>query len=163
MADNFQLDVNVWVPDGTNHPNIAVAQDRIFYDFDDSTDEILVSSPFVWPEAYTGSGTLKATISYIMTSATSGDVIWTVAVEAVTAADAVDLDSASDFDTANSVTDTVPGTQGYLAQATVTLTNADSVASGDMVRIKLTRDADNGSDTATGDARLLGVKIFEEA
>jgi len=43
----------------------------------------------------------------------------------------------------------------------ITLTNADSVAAGDYVRIAINRDADNGSDTATGDAYLLAVEVRE--
>ena len=69
----------------------------------------------------------------------------------------------SSFDTANTVNATVPATAGYVDVLTVTLANRDGVAAGDMLRIKLERDADDGTDdTATGDARVLWVEIWEE-
>jgi hypothetical protein len=115
------------------------------------------------PASYTGSGSLKADIFYMMASATSGKVDFDVLVEAITTADALDLDSASSFDSANSGDQAVPSVAGYLGQVTITLTNKDSVAAGDYVRIRLERDADDATnDTATGDARVLLVVIREE-
>lgn len=117
------------------------------------------------PSAYTGSGTLKADIHYMMASATSGTVNFEVSVEAVTAADATDLDAGESFDSVNSGSATVPGTAGYLGVMTITLTNKDSVAAGDYVRLKLDRDGDDGGsdDTATGDAYVMLVVVREEA
>jgi hypothetical protein len=44
----------------------------------------------------------------------------------------------------------------------VTLTNADSIAAGDLVRISISRDADDGTnDTATGDLYLLAAELRE--
>ena len=37
----------------------------------------------------------------------------------------------------------------------------DSLAVGESFRIKITRDADNGSDTMAGDAQLFAVKVKE--
>lgn len=166
MANNFEivLPVNSFVSPSTNFPQRAVVQNRPYLAFDDTTTETTYSIAVPWPVAYTGSGTLKCDVFYIMASATSGAIEWEVGVEAITPADAVDLDSASSFDTVNTGTDTVPGTAGYLGKITVTLTNKDSVAAGDLVRISLARDADDGTnDTATGDARVLSVRIYEEA
>lgn len=165
MARNFTLhfDPDSLVPDSTSHPDRGVVQHRHFWGFDAATVETLRTKQFAFPDEYTGSGTLKADVYYIMESATSGSVDWEVSVEAITEADAVDLDSAESFDTANAGNETVPATAGYLAVMTITLTNKDSVASGDLVRMKVERDADDGTnDTASGDARLLGVEIYEE-
>lgn len=95
-----------------------------------------------------------AKIQYAMASATSGKVDFEVSVMAVTDADAQDLDADS-YDAVNAVNDTVPGTAGYLDELSVALANADSVAAGDYVRIKLERDADDGTDdTAAGDCEV---------
>ncbi|MCL4822575.1 MAG: hypothetical protein KJZ57_00025 [Anaerolineales bacterium] len=57
---------------------------------------------------------------------------------------------------------TAPGTAGYIDQFTATLTNKDSVAAGDYVRIRLMRDADDGTnDTASGDCYVLMAEIRE--
>lgn len=166
MADNFSKDLPAtgWTIPSSGGCSRGIVQNRPFLAFDDTTVEGARSAPFQMPADYTGSGTLKADIYYKMASATSGKVDFEVAVEAVTAADAVDLDSAESFDTANAANETVPGSAGYLGKLTVTLANKDSVAAGDMVRLKLERDADDGTDdTASGDARVLLVTIREEA
>lgn len=166
MANNFEKDLPAsgWVIPSSNGCSRGIVQNRPFLAFDDTTVEGARSAPFQMPAAYTGGGTLKADIFYMMASATTGKVDFEVAVEAVTAADSVDLDSAESFDTANAANQTVPGTAGYLGKLTVTLTNKDSVAAGDMVRLKLERDADDGTDdTASGDARVLFVTLREEA
>jgi hypothetical protein len=99
----------------------------------------------------------------MMASATSGNVDFEVAVEAITDADATDLDATTSFDTVNSSGATaVPGTAGYIDQVSITLTNADSIAAGDLVRISVSRDADDGTnDTATGDLYLLAAEVRE--
>jgi len=166
MANNFEitLPAQAFVAAATNGPSLSYVQDRLRLDYDDSTKETAYSAAFRMPAAYTGTGTLFAVVQYAMASATSGTVEFEVAVEAVTPADALNLNSASSFDTANSGTETVPGTAGYLSEIAITLTNKDSVAAGDLVRLSLARDAaDATNDTATGDARVLGVTIFEEA
>jgi hypothetical protein len=33
-------------------------------------------------------------------------------------------------------------------------------ATGELVQFRVYRDADNGSDTHTGDAQLIGIKIY---
>ena len=130
--------------------------------FDASTAET-AQWTFVAPQGLTG--TLSAVVSYMMASATSGKVDFTGSIEAVTSGDAVDLDAGDGFDTANAIAaPTVPGTAGYMQQFTITFTNADSIAAGDLVRFKLTRDAtDATNDTATGDCYILAVEIRDGA
>lgn len=166
MANNFEISLPAqsFVLPSTAYPNRGVVQNRPFVSFDDSTVEGVRIGPVQMPAAYTGSGTLKADIHYIMASATADKVDFEVSVEAFTAADAVDLDAGESFDTANAADQTVPGTAGHLGVLTITLTNKDSVAAGDYVRLKLERDADDATnDTATGDARVLMVVLREEA
>ena len=148
------------VSDSTRIEEVSVGgTTRHVVTFDASSNEDAIFTVPSFP-SFQSDATLKVKLHCIMTSATSGDVDLDVAVEAITAADSVDLDAATSFDTANSTNNTtVPGTAGHLFDVTVTLTNKDSVAAGDYVRIKLTRDA--SSDTATGDLRVLGGSVFE--
>lgn len=167
MADNFTVELppDSWLPNATNGPAQAciATYDLPYMAFDDSTKETAFSKIIRCPSGYTGSGTLKADIDYIMATATSGTVDWEVSVQAVTPGDSLDMDAGESYDTLNSNSGTVPGTAGYPQRITVTLTNKDSIAAGDLVRLKLARDAADGTnDTATGDARVLCVTLREE-
>lgn len=127
--------------------------------FDASTNESAQWGGIA-PQGLTG--TLTAIITYMMASATSGDIDWDVSLEAITDGDATDLDAGDSFDTVNSTDNTtVPATAGYIDQVTVTLTNTDSIAAGDYFRLRVTRDA--ASDTAADDAYLLSVELRDSA
>ena len=108
------------------------------------------------PDDY--ASTPVAKLQWLAASATSGAVVWDVRISATTPADSTDVD-AQDFASANTATTAVPGTAGYLAETTVTLTNADSLAAGDFVVLRVARAATDGSDTAAGDVELLAVAI----
>lgn len=104
--------------------------------------------------------TLTAVVYYAMASATTGGVVFDVAVEAVTPTDALDLDATTSFDTTNTGTDaSVPATAGYMETISITLTNKDSIAAGDYFRLRLTRDHDHATDTATGDAHVFAMEL----
>jgi hypothetical protein len=86
-------------------------------------------------------------------------VIWNAAFERMDTALDIDADS---FATAiAAAAATVPGTSGFPKYTTISFTNAqaDGIVAGEMYRLKITRDADNASDTAAGDAELLGVEV----
>ena len=146
----------------SNFPGLATINTRPVLAYDASTQETAYWT-LVAPQGLTG--TMTAVISYMMASATSGNVEFEVAVEAITDADATDLDATTSFDTVNSSGSTaVPGTAGYIDQVSITLTNQDSVAAGDLIRISVSRDADDGTnDTATGDLYLLAVELRDAA
>lgn len=110
-------------------------------------------------------GTQTAIITYCMASATTGLVDFEVSVQALSDGDAVDIDAATSFDTVNAITaPTVPATAGHIDQVTCTLTNADSMAAGDLVVFKLERDADDATnDTATGDCYVITVEWRDAA
>lgn len=109
-------------------------------------------------------GTLTLVLSVAMASATTGNVIMRGAVEAITDGDAINSSAATSFDTANSSAATaVPGTAGYIKQISITLTNADSIAAADYVRVSIDRDAANAGDTATGDLFLLIAELRDAA
>lgn len=165
MARNFEISFapSAFIPPSSAHADRGVIQNRDYMAFDATTVEAMYTQAVQMPASYTGSGTLKADILYAAASATSGKFDLEVSAEALTAADAIDTDSASSFDTANAGNQTVPGTAGYLGLLTITLTNKDSVAAGDMVRFKLERDADDATDdTATGDCRVFSMTVYEE-
>jgi hypothetical protein len=150
------------LPDGTTN-NAAPAMQRVKSSatapgiyalqlaFDASTEEWVTWS-FRMPDDYASGPVLK--VLWKATSATSGGVVWDGRVSATSSGDSQDVD-AQDFDSANTATGTAPGTAGYLLETSITLTNADSVAAGDFVVIRLARAAANGSDTATGDAEMM--------
>ena len=126
-------------------------------DFDDATDESAVFVSIIPEAASLGSG-LKIRLHWMATTATSGDVVWDVSLERMT----TDLDSDS-FDTIASGTAAANGTSGILTVTEITLTTIDSVTAGDGFRLKVTRDANNGSDTMTGDAELVVCEVRSAA
>ncbi len=140
-------------------PQLLTVNQRPVLAFDAATNETAYWT-LVAPQGVTG--TMTVIISLMMASAITGDTDWDVAVEAVTSGDAVDLDATTSFDAVNSTDNTVvPGTAGHMQQITVTLTNNDALAAADYIRISLTRDA--VSDTAAGDAYVLGAEFRDAA
>jgi hypothetical protein len=126
-------------------------------DFDDATDESAVFVSIMPEAASLGSG-LKIRLHWMATTATSGNVVWDVSLERMT----TDLDSDS-FDTIANGTAAANGTSGILTVTEITLTTIDSVTAGDGFRLKVTRDANNASDTMTGDAELVVCEVRSAA
>lgn len=86
-------------------------------------------------------------VLYWLSAGTANAVEWEVEVEAITPGDSVDLDAADSFDTTNAAAGaTVPATAGFMTTTTIALTNRDSMAAGDHVRIRITRDGTNDSN-----------------
>ena len=109
-------------------------------------------------------GTWTGVVSYAMASATTGGVAFDIAAEAVTAADVLNMGTATSWDTVNGGNaGTVPGTALYMNQISVTLTNMDSVAAADLLRFSVARDVADGADTATGDAYVFAIEIRDGA
>jgi len=134
---------------------------RVGLAFDDSADEAACTGMFMMPSEYTGSGTLKADICYYTASATSGDLGMVCGVEAITDGDSIDMEADQGFDTgATAQTKTVPGTAGHPDILTYTLTDKDSVAAGDIVRLNLMRDV--SEDGVSGDVYVASVSLYEE-
>jgi len=129
-------------------------------DFDASTNESAVFSD-IMPQHYAGTTGVTVYIHYSMSSATSDTVDWDVAFERI-GDQQLDVDGDS-FAAVNSVDDTaVPGTSGLVDVVSISFTDGadmDSVAAGELFRLKITRDA--VSDDAAGDAELHGIEIRE--
>lgn len=160
MASRYTLLPQAAQPVGSNFPELIVdGQERQVLAFDATTNETC-DWTFSVPTGWTG--TITAKVFYRMASATSGDVDLDIQVEAISDGDSIDTDSASSFDTLNSVDNTtVPGTAGFPDLISITLTNDDSAVAGDMIRIRFNRDA--ASDTATGDLELFWIEIQDGA
>lgn len=144
----------------SNFPALMTVNARPVLAFDASTAETCYWT-FPWPQGITGSVT--AEMQYFMASATSGKVDFEIQIEAVTPGDATDLDATTSFATANTITaPTVPGTAGYLGTFSCTISNTDSWAAGDYVRLALKRDAADGTnDTAAGDCYICLGELRE--
>ena len=126
-------------------------------DFDATTDESAIFLGIIPEAASLGSG-LKIRLAWTATAATSGACVWDASLERMN----TDIDSDS-FDTIASVTTTTNGTSGVPNYSEITLTTIDSVTAGDGFRLKINRDANNASDTMTGDAELIAVEVRSAA
>tara|TARA_X000001036_G_C20145599_1_gene589155 strand:- start:63 stop:572 length:510 start_codon:yes stop_codon:yes gene_type:complete len=168
MARNFTLNfpstalgpaLSTTGPTYVNHGTTPFS--RIGLAFDDSSDENAATGMFAMPSEYTGSGTLKCDIAYYTASATSGDVAFLCAIEALTDGDSVDMEAAQNADlTGTAATKTVPGTAGHPDVLTFTLTAKDSVAAGDITRLFIIRDV--SEDGVSGDVYVASVTLYEE-
>ncbi len=144
-----------------NFPALLLSNRRPVLAFDASTSETAYWT-FVAPQGITG--TLTAVISYAMASATTGGVAFDVALEAISSGDALDTDATTSFDTVNGGNvSAVPGTAGYMEQISITLTNADSIAAADLVRVSVARDVADAADTATGDCYVFAIELRDGA
>jgi len=108
-----------------------------------------------------GAGQLYADVFYTMLSATSGSIVMCMDIDAITPGDSNDFGDTPSWGGRNSVTDVVPTTAGHLAMTTITLTNTDSLAAGDLAMFALIHDSDDASDTATADLEIRHVTIRE--
>jgi hypothetical protein len=144
-------------PPASNFASPDVRNSIAVLDFDAGTQE----SAFwvsVMPEAASLGSGLKVRIHWMATTATSGDVVWGAQIERMN----TDLDSDS-FDTAAEVTSATNGTSGIVTASEITITTIDSVAAGELFRLKIYRKAADGADTMTGDAELVAVELRSAA
>lgn len=166
MATRFVATAKNMDPPASNAPGILRMEvsgvPRLLAAFDATTDETGYWQ-FSAPQGL--SGTLTLLLRYAMASAASGAVRFGAQVEAITPGDSIDIDTTNSFDTANTNGQTVPGTAGYIAEISITLTNADSIQPGDECRLAIYRDADqtSGTDDAAGDAYLISAELRDAA
>lgn len=112
------------------------------------------------PIAY-GSGNLTCDIIwYSGATATTGVVRWEAALAAITPeTDTQDVQTKA-FATALTVDDTHLGTTAKrLHTATITISNLDSIATGDEAYLRISRIGGNAADTLVGDAALTEVRL----
>lgn len=128
--------------------------------FDAASNESAVFSGAL-PDHYAAGG-ITITLVWMGATATTGNVVWNTAIERGEAA-GTDADADS-FATAQAATAAAQGTSGARTYTTIAHTSGaqmDSLAKNEKFRLKVTRDAANGSDTMTGDAQLEAVFIRE--
>lgn len=135
---------------GTNFPVTSLA-------YDAATDE---AATFKRRAVNYGSGNLTLDILWYADTASSGDVVWGGAVAAITPdTDSQDVETDT-LATENTVTDSHIGTTGQrVHRASITISNLDSLASNDLLFLRIRRLGSNGSDTMTGDAMMLGATL----
>lgn len=155
--DRF-LPAAVEYPNTTNFPSRQKNNGRPVLWFDGATDEECAWTT-VMPQS--ASGTLTLVLQLVAVSATTGTCRFQADVEAITPGDATDTDAGTSFDTANSNGASAPATAGFIFALSVTMTNADSYAAGDYVRVRLRRDADgtSGTDDITTDIGLYAAEL----
>jgi hypothetical protein len=107
-----------------------------------------------------GSGNLTVRIDWYADSASSGDVVWGAQIACITPnTDTQDIETDT-LATASTATDTHLGTTGQrLHTIDITVSNLDSIAVGDLVTLRVYRDAAAGGDTMTGDATIVAVNV----
>ncbi len=131
-------------------------------DFDGATDEEAVWTA-VLPAGYAAGG-LTVDTFWAFTSATSGNLRVQAAIERIDVSSLdIDADSFAAFQSAGG---TAPATSGMVIKVTVAFTSGaqmDSLAAGELFRLKIRRDADgtSGTDDIATDAELLAVIVKE--
>ena len=145
-------------PPTTNYATLDCRNQHPCLDYDGASNEDSVFTA-VMPQAYDGGG-VKVYLMWT-NDGTAGDVDWDAAFERI-ADGGQDID-ADGFAAVQSADNTpVPGVSGVSEYTFITFTDGaqmDSVAAGDLFRLKVTRDA--VSDTNTDDTNLLAVEIRE--
>jgi hypothetical protein len=134
----------------------ATRPDMKVLDFDAGTDEFAqfsVAFPKSWNE-----GTITYQVYWTPATTNTGDCIF--GLQGVSCGDNDTIDVV--YGTAVTVTDTGIGTveDQQVSSVSSAVTIAGSPAVDQQTYFQLYRDANAGGDTFTGDARVLGIKIF---
>lgn len=141
-------------PPTVNFATLDSRGDFAVLDFDDTTEESVYFVGVIPEGANLASG-IYVRISWMATTATSGNGRWGVQFEA----SGTDNDSTS-FDTATEGHSATSGTSGIETVTQLTATSIDSLAAGGRFRIKVYRDAtDTTNDTIAGDLELISVEL----
>jgi len=105
---------------------------------------------------YVGTTGLTFTLPWTAATATTGTVIWGIAIHRLLGGtDDVDVSHTYDFNNSSAIT--VPGTAGIMTYTDITFTNGadmDSWADGELAIVRVRRDT---SDSAAGFAELWGL------
>ena len=158
----------IWIPAAamlsptTNGADSATAEttatrpDLNVFDFDASTKQytqFTIAMPKSWNE-----GTLTYKVYWSPSTTNTGNAIF--GLQGVACADGDTIDVA--YGTAIEITDAGIGTveDQQITSESSAMTVAGSPASGEQSYFQLYRDAADGSDTFTGECRVLGIKLF---
>jgi hypothetical protein len=159
----------IWVPAAAMTPTVsngcasltkvettAGRPDIVVLDFDASADEhaqFSVAFPKSWNES-----TVTFRVFHTTTATDTDGVAW--GLQGVACSDGDTIDVA--YGTAVVVTDAYQSTAEdmYVTDVSSAVTIAGTPAAGDTVFFRIFRDVSDAADTATEDARLIGVQIF---
>ena len=167
-AVKFAGKETIWIPAAamygptTNPADAALVEttatrpDLKVFDFDASTKQytqFTIAMPKSWNE-----GTLTYQVYWSPSTTNTGNCIF--GLQGVACADGDTIDVA--YGTAIEVTDAGIGTveDQQISSESSAMTVAGSPAAGEQSYFQLYRDAADGSDTFTGEARVLGLKLF---
>lgn len=120
----------------------------------DGSNESGAITPWFRMPAFTG--TLSLDVNIFTDTVATGNVDLEAYVMAVTpGTDTIDMAATDSFDTVNAATHALAGTAGDPRRETITLTNNDSVAEGDLVCIGIRRDSDDATNDTAADLVYL--------
>jgi hypothetical protein len=140
-------------PPATAFATLDTRNSIALLDFDTATEEAAIFVGVI-PEAAVLTSGITVRITWTAATATSGDCRWGAQWMRCN----TDIDSDS-FDTATEATTTTSGTSGIPSVTSITCTSIDSLAVGEMYRLKIYRDTTDAADTMAGDAELLTVEV----
>jgi hypothetical protein len=145
-------------PPATDFATLDTRNSVAVLDFSDTATENAVFVGIMPEAASLGSGLIVRL--HWMGTATTGNVRWSVAFERGN----TDLDADS-FDTATAATATTNGTSGIVTVTAITCTSIDSIAAGDLFRLRVQRLGADAADTMTGakGCELVAVEIRSAA
>lgn len=145
----------------SNWASIDLRNNHPVLDFDKDTDEAVYFTG-VLRSNYAGGGiTVKLHCS--ADGITANNFVMTVDFERI-GSGSQDTDSDGFTGSPGTATTAVPGTDGHVTVVSIARTDGaqiDSIAAGELFRIKVTRDADNAADTAAADIELHYVTLVE--
>lgn len=127
--------------------------------FDDTTDETCY---WLFQLQNYLSGLLTVTIYWYAASSSSGSVVWEASIAAITPNMDSQNTETKDVAASDYVQTTHPGTTvKRMLSSVITITNLNSLANGDILILKLNRDANGtrATDDLTGDANVAFVTV----
>jgi hypothetical protein len=142
-------------PSLTAPPSVGFSNGVMYWSFDDTTIE-RINWMFRMPQDYASVPVVK--VQYTMSSGITGNIMWGAQFMAVTPGDAQSLETES-YDTINTAFAAVATTAGHMREISITISSTDGLAANDLLIVRLERVANDGNDTATGDARLRTVTL----
>lgn len=117
--------------------------------------------PGILPRNYSGGG-VTARVYWLASTLATGNVKWNAQIERnQVGVDDLDADS---FAAAQTATGAAPATTGMVQSTDIVFTDGaqmDSLAVGESFRLKITRDAADGTDTMADLAQLTRVELRE--
>jgi hypothetical protein len=155
-------DIDTWDPGdgitpGSGGGSPGTITDIPTIDVDDTADEFVIFNGNMGGGKDV-SGGAEVDIFWTSSTATTGNVVWSVEVSA---ADPGTGATPGSWGAVNRVSGTAPGTTNNIVKTTVPLSTASQNLLGrdKFFRLRVGRTATNGGDTMTGDARILQVKL----